>query len=53
VAPDGIKMEKQLCEIVDNLLNLLLHLLDVPVITSDLVQISSLYAPVFKLRTPR
>lgn len=49
----GMKMEKQSCEVVDNLLNLLLHLLDVPVIASDLVQISSLYAPVFELRTPR
>lgn len=54
VAPaDGMEMEKQLCEVVDSLLTLLLRLLDVPVITIDLAHISSLYAPVFKLRTLR
>ncbi|KAJ4812893.1 Small subunit processome component 20-like protein [Rhynchospora pubera] len=53
IAPsDGTEMERQLCEVVDSLLNLLLCLLDVPIITSDLMQISPLYNVVFKLRTP-
>ncbi|KAJ3705626.1 hypothetical protein LUZ61_009331 [Rhynchospora tenuis] len=53
IAPsDGTEMERQLCEVVDSLLNMLLCLLDVPIITKDLMQITPLYSLVFKLRTP-
>ncbi|XP_073005480.1 uncharacterized protein [Typha latifolia] len=49
---NGMELENQSSEILNRILQLLLCLLDVPLFTSDLVQVSQLYTPVFRLRSP-
>ncbi|KAJ3672155.1 hypothetical protein LUZ60_006876 [Juncus effusus] len=52
IPSDEMKMDEQLSQVTESILNLLLCLFYVNIITSDISRVLSLYAPVFQLRSP-